>query len=834
MEGSKVTAVLGPTNTGKTHLAVERMCAHSSGIMGFPLRLLAREIYDRVVKIKGERNVALITGEERIAPPDARWLLCTTESIPMDKDVAFMAIDEAQLGADPDRGHIFTDRILNARGREETMLLGSESLRPAIRSLLPKADIITRPRFSKLSFTPAKKLSRLPPRSAIVAFSVEQVYEIAEMLRQSRGGTAVVMGALSPRTRNAQVKMYQDGEVDYLVATDAIGMGLNMDVSHVYFASLTKFDGRRQRRLTVSEMAQIAGRAGRHQRDGAFGTLTSVDQFTIEEIESIENHHFPHLDHLYWRNAEPDFGSLAALIASLEIGPRHPMLRATPESDDLTIIKILATEPDIQRASRNANNLIRLWDVCRLPDFQKLGAEFHARFLSRIFAYLSAGNGHFPDHVFADQIARLDSIQGDVSTLAARIAVTRTWAYIAQRADWLESPVKWRVRAAELEEKLSDALHAKLTERFVDRRTKMLMKNAGSLVSNLYVEVEADGQVLVENQLIGRLDGFRFSTDPSATLVDRKRLIAAAEKHLARELMNRAVALAEASDRDLTLSIVAGQAVECLWLGRPIATLKKGKDLLRPALVFDQSIRQLDPMLSAMITKRVTEWCTKRVETQLQPLFRMKQSIAAAETSVPIRAILAQIVDCGGLLSRHFVDESVALLDHADRKHLRNLGIIIGTLDVFHPALIKPEAVRLRVALQVVRLALTMLPLPMAGLGLLDQPTQILAESAKMAGYRRFGNQMLRVDLVERIARKIHDQRSGRLPFIPDTQLATSIGIGNVTLFEILMALGFKRHEEGNGIKWRWHGTRKSRPFVPITTNSAFSALAQWKNDGNC
>ena len=829
MDGSKVTAILGPTNTGKTHLAVERMCAHSSGIMGFPLRLLAREIYDRVVKVKGEANVALITGEERIAPPDARWLLCTTESIPMERDVAFMAIDEVQLGADTERGHIFTDRLLNARGREETMLLGSESLRPAIRALIPKAEIITRPRFSKLSFAPPKKLSRLPPRSAIVAFSVEQVYEIAEMLRQSKGGAAVVMGALSPRTRNAQVKMYQDGEVDYLVATDAIGMGLNMDVTNIYFASLTKFDGRRQRRLSVAEMAQIAGRAGRHQRDGAFGTLTAGDMFTPEEIDAIENHRFPRLDHLYWRNAEPDFGSLGALIDSLEMNPQHRMLRAAPDGEDLTILKILAAEPETQRIVGSEANLARLWDVCRLPDFQKLGAEFHARFLSRVFHYLTSGSGYVSEHLFADQIARLDVIQGDVSTIAARIAVVRTWAYIAQRADWLEHPVKWRQRAAEVEERLSDALHAKLTERFVDRRTKMLMHNAATPVSQLRVEVDDSGEVFVENQLIGTLDGFSFATDPSAPLVDRKRLIAGAEKHLARELARRAGALIDAPDKDFTFSFVAGETPYCLWQSHPVATLKKGKDLLHPALVMNPSIRQLDPKLAAMITKRVARWLTSRIEQQLRPLFAMAQAITGVNTSVSFRTIVASMIDSGGMVERHLVEESVALLDHFDRKQLRTLGIIIGTLDIFHPALIKPEAAKLRVALHRIRARQPMLAPPMAGLGLLDRPTQPLAIAAKISGYRSFSTQMLRIDLVERIARKIHEQRAGKLPFVPDTQLATSLGIGEGTLFEILLALGFKHLTVDTITKWRWHGPKKPRQSSSTAQNPAFSALAAWK-----
>ena len=483
VDDHSVVAVLGPTNTGKTHLAIERMCGHSSGMVGFPLRLLAREVYDRVVAQKGKDQVALITGEEKICPPNARWFLCTAESMPMDKEFAFVALDEAQLGADAERGHVFTDRLLRARGRDETMILGSEALRPMLRALVPKAEIIGRPRFSTLSYAGAAKLSRLPPRSAIVAFSAEEVYAVAEMLRRLRGGAAVVMGALSPRTRNAQVQMFQAGEVDYLVATDAIGMGLNMDVAHVAFASLRKFDGRRQRRLTVAEMAQIAGRAGRHQRDGTFGTLAVEGgnaAFTEEEVEAIEEHRFPPLDHLYWREGRPDFASVDALVASLERRPQSPVLLAAPQATDLAVLKRLAEEDWVRARTRGAYMVARLWAACGLPDFRKTGAEPHSRLVGRVFRHLSEDGGHIPAPWFAEEIARLDSVQGDVETIADRIAAARTWAYIAHRADWLAEPEKWAERTRALEEKLSDALHQRLTQRFVDRRTAVLMRDLGA------------------------------------------------------------------------------------------------------------------------------------------------------------------------------------------------------------------------------------------------------------------------------------------------------------------------------------------------------------------
>src|ERR1041385_3551483 len=426
-------AILGPTNTGKTPLAIERMCGHSSGVIGFPLRLLAREVYDRVVAMKGEKQVALLTGEERIVPPQARYFLCTAESMPvpggdahhdgdLQRDFAFAAIDEAQLGIDPERGHVFTDRMLRARGREETLILGSDTLRPIIRELLAHAEIVSRPRFSTLRYSGSVKLSRLPPRSAVVAFSAEQVYALAEMLRRFKGGAAVVMGALSPATRNAQVAMFQRGEVDYLVATDAIGMGLNLDVSHIAFAGLEKFDGRRDRRLAIAEMAQIAGRAGRHQKDGSFGTLgLSEDSggFSDEEVNAIEEHRFRPLDSVYWRNSDLDFNDVRALISSLEEKSDDPLLRPAPEAIDLAVLKIIAEDPSV--VAKRGQQARRLWAVCGLPDFRKIGPMHHARMVRRLYSYIGAG-GHIPHEWFAAEVARLANVAGDIEALAARLA----------------------------------------------------------------------------------------------------------------------------------------------------------------------------------------------------------------------------------------------------------------------------------------------------------------------------------------------------------------------------------------------------------------------------
>src|SRR5688500_13692188 len=590
-----VRAILGPTNTGKTHLAIERMCAHSSGVIGFPLRLLAREVYDKVVKLKGEKQVALITGEERIVPPGARYVLCTAESMPVrtgrtdrpaegpfPDQFAFAAIDEAQLGIDPERGHVFTDRMLRARGREETLILGSDTLRPLFRELLPHAESVSRPRFSTLRYAGNTKLSRLPPRAAVVAFSAEQVYALAEMLRRFRGGAAVAMGALSPATRNAQVAMFQRGEVDYLVATDAIGMGLNMDVTHVAFAGVDKFDGRRDRRLTISEMAQIAGRAGRHQKDGSFGTLglggEAAPEISEEEIEAIEDHRFRPLDHLYWRSAELDYSDVRGLIASLEAKSDDPLLRPAPMAIDLAVLKLLAEDPAI--AARRGPAARRLWAVCGLPDFRKIGPMHHARMVRRLFSYIGEG-GHVPHEWFAAEVTRLDNVAGDIEVLADRLAGIRSWAYIAQRSDWMADPQRWAERTRQVEARLSDALHERLTQRFVDRRTAVLIRDIGARGADaLPVTVAADGEVSVGPEPIGHLAGFDFRVDPTARLADKRLLLAAAERRLGDELDRRAKSLIEAPDQAFDLVIEDDGRAAVGWNANVLARLAPGRSLL--------------------------------------------------------------------------------------------------------------------------------------------------------------------------------------------------------------------------------------------------------------
>ncbi|MBO9712366.1 helicase-related protein [Sphingomonas sp.] len=814
---SSVTAVLGPTNTGKTHLAVERLCGHASGMMGFPLRLLAREVYDRVVRLKGPGEVALLTGEEKILPPGARWLLCTAESMPVDRDVAFVALDEAQLGADPERGHVFTDRLLRARGREETMILGSDSLRPMLKALVPEAEVIGRPRFSTLSYAGARKLSRLPRRSAVVAFSAEEVYAVAEALRRLRGGAAVVMGALSPSTRNAQVAMFQAGEVDYLVATDAIGMGLNMDVAHVAFASLAKFDGRRQRRLTVAEMAQIAGRAGRHHKDGTFGALQEEgpNAFRPEEVLAIEAHQVPRLEHLYWRDGEPDLGSIDDLIASLEARPREPVLRAAPEAVDLAVLKRLADEDWVRARVRSPAMVARLWAACGLPDFRKLGADPHARFVGRLFGHLSEGNGHVPHQWFADEIARLDRTEGDVETLAGRIAAVRSWAYIAHRADWLESPAHWAERTRAIEERLSDALHASLTQRFVDRRTTVLMRQIGSGAGHLPVTIGPEGEVSVEDHELGRLEGFRFTVTPNAQAADKRLLLAAAEKRLASEFRRRGSALAEAADEELG---VESDPLRLTWKGIAVARLEPGPSLARPRIALDKALDVLDAQQRGAIRTRLEAWFAARLARHLPVLARLDAATREPAAGAPLRAIAGALLEAGGLMPRRAAGQMVDALDPPARKMLRSIGVTIGTLDLFAPSLLKPNAARWRRTLMAL------------GNGPRDGATVLPrgAPGADLAhGYRPLGAQAVRVDLVERIARTAHESRKGRKPFAPDPALATSIGVQPETLARLMAQLGFRtaRTPEGEPPRWIWKGLTPVAEPAPPPRDNAFAVL---------
>jgi len=832
---ANVKAVLGPTNTGKTHLAIERLCAHSSGAIGFPLRLLAREVYDKVCAIKGENSVALITGEERIEPKHARWLLCTVEAMPVSNgEFAFVGIDEAQLAADRERGHVFTDRLLHARGREETMILGSATLEPMIKKLVPEAEVIGRPRFSTLSHVGAKKLSRVPPRSAIVAFSAEQVYAIAEMLRRFRGGAAVVMGALSPQTRNAQVELFQSGEVDYLVATDAVGMGLNLDVGHVAFAGLSKFDGLRQRRLTTAEMAQIAGRAGRHQQDGTFGTLAGTGShdadFTDEEVYAIEEHRFAPLTKLFWREAEPRFDDLQTLIADLESPPGEDGLVPAAEAIDLAVLKRLADDAGIAGTVSSPANVARFWEVCSLPDFRQQGAETHSRFVARLWQDLRHG-ALGADYV-ALAISQLDNCTGDIDTLQGRIAAIRSWAYIAQRPDWVLARDEMAGRARAVEAKLSDALHARLAERFINRRTAVLMKRLGPDEGILDVRLEGN-EVLVEGEHIGTLDGFTFQVDPLARHADHKLLLAAAERHLSKILEDRATALAQTiGDGNADLVLAGGNIC---WEGRPLARLVRGRSLLEPRIDVTQPLKQLPQATRNALMTSLEGWLRNLLKP-LYPLNKMQEEGYTEDAGPELRALLIRLVETGGSMARE--GSRIELLDKVQRGKLAKLGVKVGTLDIFIPVLLRSGPAAIWRDLAAIWRESAPPPLPLGEMPATLNP----GRSKRQFGYRPIGRQLVRLDIAEKLLREAHATRMSavRRDFMLDAARAISMGLTEETYARLLRLGGFRSHaprplpEGAHGpsapAKWHWRPKRrqeKAQRPAKIREGSAFAALAE-------
>jgi ATP-dependent RNA helicase SUPV3L1/SUV3 len=802
VRGHGVTAVLGPTNTGKTHLAIERMLAHSSGIIGLPLRLLAREVYNKAVERVGSDAVALVTGEEKIKPANPRFWVATVEAMPRDLDVAFVAIDEIQLGTDLERGHVFTDRMLNRRGREETLVLGAATMRPMVEKLLPGANILSRPRLSQLTFAGDKKLTRQPRRTAIVAFSAEEVYAIAELIRRQRGGAAVVLGALSPRTRNAQVAMYQSGDVDYLVATDAIGMGLNLDVDHVAFASDRKFDGYQFRRLNPSEFAQIAGRAGRAMRDGTFGTTGRCEPFEPDLVQALESHSFENVKILQWRNTDLDFASPGALAASLAAAPTLQGLTRAPTAEDILVLDHASRDEEVRAMATTRAAVERLWEVCQVPDYRKLSPAAHSELVVALYGFLMR-QGRIPDDWFAQQVAQADRTDGDIDTLSQRIAHIRTWTFAANRPDWLTDPEHWEGVARVVEDKLSDALHERLTERFVDRRTSVLMRRLREN-SMLDTEITKTGEVVVEGHAIGRLDGFRFAPEAAASGQEAKALGAAAQKALAGEIEARSTRLSQAPDSAFVLA--AGGTIR--WVGEAVAKLTAGDNILRPRVRI-LSDEQLTGAALEHVQTRLDLWTRTHIERLLAPLFVLG---AADDVTGLARGIAYQVVEALGVLERSKVAEDVKSLDQPARAILRKHGVRFGAFHIYVPALLKPGPRALAAELwalkhggpdtkgldDVQRLAAS---------GRTSFPADKETPKAlyRASGYRVCGERAVRVDILERLADLIRpalawrEGASTKPPGAVDgrsftvTQAMTSLtGSSGEDFASILRALGYR------------------------------------------
>jgi ATP-dependent RNA helicase SUPV3L1/SUV3 len=801
--GAGVTAVLGPTNTGKTHLAIERMVAHSSGVIGLPLRLLAREVYNKVVDRVGVDAVALITGEEKIKPAKARYWVSTVEAMPRDLDVSFLAVDEIQIAADLERGHVFTDRILHRRGRDETLLLGAATMRPIIERLLPGANIVTRPRLSQLEFVGDRKITRQPRRTAIVAFSADEVYAIAELIKRQHGGAAVVLGSLSPRTRNAQVAMFQSGDVDYLVATDAVGMGLNLDVDHVAFASDRKYDGYQFRRLNPAEFAQIAGRAGRATRDGTFGTTGRCAPFEPELVNALQNHSFDSVKVLQWRNSKLDFSSLGALQVSLAQTPSHEALTRAPIAEDLRVLDHAARDADVRETAHGAAAVERLWDACQIPDYRKIAPAAHAELVTTLFGFLMR-KGRIPDSWFAAQIEQADRTIGDIDTLSGRIAQIRTWTFVANRPDWLADPEHWQKISHEVENKLSDALHERLTERFVDRRTSVLMRRLRENTM-LNTEIGKTGEVIVEGHVIGRLDGFTFAPDAAEAGSDAKALQATAQKALAGEIDARAEKLSSAPDDQFLL---ASDGV-IRWTGDAVAKLVAADDILHPRLRIVADDRLTGAPREAVQT-RLELWLKTHIEKLLGPLF----DLAKAEDVTGIaRGIAFQLIEALGVLERQKIAAEMKDLDQPSRATLRKYGVRFGAYHIYVPALLKPAARALASLLwaqkhENVDLSALSGAQHLAGSGRTSFPVDKLLDrdAYRALGYRQCGERAVRVDILERLADLIRPAlswREGSLGEKPAgafdgrgfviTQAMTSLtGSAGEDFASILRALGYR------------------------------------------
>jgi ATP-dependent RNA helicase SUPV3L1/SUV3 len=835
---SRVAAILGPTNTGKTHYAIERMLAHKSGMIGLPLRLLAREVYDKIVRIKGAQVCALITGEEKIVPPDAKYFVCTVEAMPLDLGVAFLAVDEIQLCADPERGHVFTDRLLNARGDEETLFMGAESMRGAIQRFVPQAYFISRPRFSDLAYTGHKKLTRLPRRSAIVAFSADDVYGIADLVRRQRGGAAVVLGALSPRTRNAQVALYQSGDVDFLVATDAIGMGINMDVDHVAFSAMEKFDGVATRPLRPDEIGQIAGRAGRHMNDGTFGVTGEAAALDEETVARVEGHRYEPVRVLQYRNSALSFHSLDTLIASLdEPAPTRGLVKARPAMD-FASLRLLAGNEDIAAMARAPAAVKRLWDACQLPDFRKLSTEEHVKLVAQIYRFLMSDEGVIAEDWLARQIARVDVVEGDVATLSGRLAQIRTWTYAANRPGWVKDAAHWQDQTRAIEDRLSDALHETLTQRFIDRRTGVLMRSLRD-EDFFSLKLHDSGAVSISGEFIGQLDGFRFAADEKAEGIHGRTLRAAALKGLEGALYAKTQKLVAAEDKEITLS----EHGKVWWDGAIVGNLEAATSALSPRVAIHVD-EQLRADLRTQIQTRLDDWLAQRIGTRLEPLMALRNAAdakAGTATSLPAeaRGLAWQLCENLGSLDRNAA--TVPPDERAAMRALRPFGVRFSKRSIYMPKLIRPDAAALLALLWAVKHKLTQIPPPPpAGLTSFEPERETPRGFIAAAGFRIVGPRAIRIDMLDRLEQELEAAAiAGTTADAAMPKLVSLLGVDHATLDAVLAALGWNRIEVANAEtpttvlrfaqprpRKKHHQPKRREKPITIRPDSPFAELA--------
>jgi len=807
MQKNKITAILGPTNTGKTFLAIETMLSFETGMIGFPLRLLAREVYDKIIQKVDPKKVALITGEEKIIPSNAKYFLCTVESMPIDKNLEFVGIDEIQMCSDHERGHIFTDRLFNLRGEKLTMFMGSNTIRNIISKLEGDIEFINKERLSKLVYTGHKKISRIKRKSAIIAFSTEEVYAIAELIRRQKGGAAIVMGSLSPKTRNAQVNLYQSGDVDYLVATDAIGMGINMDLDNVYFSNLKKFDGKKLRKLNLSEIGQIAGRAGRYLNDGSFGITGDAGKINPEEIDFIENHKFEEIRMLYWRNSKLNFTSTSSLLKSLEEKPNKEWLRRIHECEDEKVLKYFLKENNFQVNNDNKNQLKLLWECCQIPDFVKKNYGHHLEVVNKVFGFLNEKKGKVTNQYMKKQLQQLDKLEGNIDSISNRIANVRTWSYVANKVNWVENQDYWVERTKNLEDKLSDRLHEELTKSFIDKRASVLAQGLKQDIT-FKTEILENNKVLINNQFIGQLNGLKLELDlKSGTLdTDIKSLKKAAKQNVEPEIINRLEQIKRSSLVDLK------DDFKIYWKNFPIAKLSPGKDYLKPEinLIIDDMIDGVD---KSNFAKFLQDWLDKKINFDLKSLTDLK-NINTTNTS--IRALAYQLYENNGVVKRENVKYFLKKLTQDERKVLRNIGVKFGRYHIFLFRLFKPTAVSLRIALwKNFHQKFFNLKPPTFGLNFINEKKELSKDFMLLCGFEKFDNFFVRIDILERLFMKImktSDENGKEIKLIPE--MLNLLGCSKENFLKLIKKMDYSFYQKNDQTYFKYSPIKNfKKPF---------------------
>ena len=820
---NKITAVLGPTNTGKTFLAIETMLSFESGMIGFPLRLLAREVYDKIIQKTDPKKVALITGEEKIIPSNAKYFLCTVESMPIDKNLEFVAVDEIQMCSDNERGHIFTDRLLNLRGEKLTMFMGSNIIKKLISKLDEDVEFINKERLSKLTYVGHKKISRIERKSAIIAFSAEEVYAIAELIRRQKGGAAIVMGSLSPKTRNAQVNLYQSSDVDYLVATDAIGMGINMDLDNVYFSNLKKYDGKKLRRLNLTEIGQISGRAGRYLNDGVFGITGDCGKINAEEINLIENHKFEEIRTLFWRNSNLNFRSTSSLLKSLEERPNKDWLRRIQECEDEKVLKYLLKDLRDQKIVQNENGLKLLWECCQIPDFVKKNYGHHLEVVNKIFGFLNSKEGKITNNYIKQQLSLLNKLDGNVDSISNRIANVRTWSYVSNKVNWVENQDYWVERTKLLEDKLSDRLHEELTKSFIDKRASILARGLKKDIT-FDTQILENEKVMINNQFIGQLKALKLELDLKIGALDTdiKSLKKAARKTVGPEILNRIEQIKRTGLVELK------DDFKIYWERYPIANLSTGKDYLNPelSLVIDDMVESSDQL---QLSNYLMNWLNNKIKDDLKSLTDLKQ-IKISNPS--IRALAYQLYENNGVIKREDVSNFLNNLDQKERRVLRELGVKFGRYHIFLYKLFKPNAVSLRIALwRNYHQKYFQLKPPKFGLNFLEHKSPENKNFMLLCGFEKFDQFFVRIDILERLFVKImnsNPENKNEIKLIPE--MLNLLGCSKDSFIKLIQKMNYKTFEKNDETYFKYAPIKKFKKNYKFKSNNKdnpFSVLKQ-------